>query len=635
VIARRSEPDALLPALERLEERVRLAQALPDHAIAAPPPPPEPPLDVPVLASLARLFELEPFDLHVLVLTAAAEFDPFYAGSTVDTALGLFCSTITERMRARTRLLPAAPLVRHGLVRVGGPSASAPGAELEIDPRVLALLLGTASLDERLAPWCRAIAAPQQALDRLPIDPGVARTLRALHRGAAPVAVCLHGRPGAGAAEAAEALAAEDGAPLLEADLGRVTELAAAAGLLAREARIQGAVVVVRGADQLRGEPGAVEALVDSARAVVLEATGPLHLPGVVDLTLPVPPLDARRACWTAGLGAELPDAALDALASRFHLGAGAIEAACAAALCAAAAAGRAVTLGDAMAAARAGRGDELARLTRRIEPRFGWEDIVLPGDALDQLRELCDRVRARDRVLHTWGFAPRLGSGTGATALFAGPSGTGKTMAAEVIARELGLELFAIDLSSVVSKYIGETEKNLDRIFSAARDLDAILFFDEADALFGKRSEVRDSHDRYANVEISYLLQRMETHPGVAILATNLSQNLDTAFVRRLAFTVHFPFPEEADRRDIWARAFPDALPVDDDVDRHSLAREHRLTGGNIKNVALAAAYLAAADGGRVTAAHLEHAVRRELQKLGKGPPPVAIAVDPDEALV
>ncbi|HEY7619498.1 MAG TPA: ATP-binding protein, partial [Solirubrobacteraceae bacterium] len=193
--------------------------------------------------------------------------------------------------------------------------------------------------------------------------------------------------------------------------------------------------------------------------------------------------------------------------------------------------------------------------------------------------------------------------------------------MAAEVLARELALDLYAVDLAGVVSKYIGETEKNLDRIFDAAREVDAILFFDEADALFGKRSEVRDSHDRYANVEISYLLQKMEEHAGIAILATNLRDNLDDAFLRRLSFTVHFPYPGEADRRRIWERAWPAAVPLAADLDLAAMAREHRLTGGNIKNVALGAAYLAAADGRRVTVEHLRHALWREFQKLGKGP--------------
>ena len=273
----------------------------------------------------------------------------------------------------------------------------------------------------------------------------------------------------------------------------------------------------------------------------------------------------------------------------------------------------------DLFAAARAHSGHDLAALAHKIVPVYTWDDIVLPDDALAQLREICQRVAHRHRVLGEWGFDRKLSLGKGINALFAGPSGTGKTMAAEIIANELGLDLYKIDLAGVVSKYIGETEKNLDRIFTAAESANAILFFDEADALFGKRSEVRDSHDRYANIEISYLLQKMEEYEGVAILATNLRQNLDEAFMRRLAFTVHFPFPDEAiddasgqasgrPRRrwpTIWISTF--------------WRRQFKLSGGNIKNVALAASFLAAEDGGVITMTHMIRATRREYQKLGK----------------
>ena len=276
-------------------------------------------------------------------------------------------------------------------------------------------------------------------------------------------------------------------------------------------------------------------------------------------------------------------------------------------------------TLDDLSAAARAQTGQALAALTRRIEPAARWDDLVVPDDTMAQLRELCRRSVGRRRVLDEWGFGRKLSRGRGVNALFAGPSGTGKTMAAEIIAAELGLDLYAIDLAGVVSKWIGETEKNLDRIFRAAEDADAVLFFDEADSLFGKRSEVRDSHDRYANIEISYLLQKMEEYDGLAILATNLRQNLDEAFLRRLAFTIIFPFPEEADRRRIWQVIWPAEMPMGDDVDLDSLARQFKLSGGQIKNIALAAAHLAAAEGKPLMMAHLRHATRREYQKLGK----------------
>ncbi len=270
-------------------------------------------------------------------------------------------------------------------------------------------------------------------------------------------------------------------------------------------------------------------------------------------------------------------------------------------------------------AAARAHSNPRLSSLAHKIEPRYGWGDIILPGDQLALLQEIVATVRQRSRVLEDWGLGVKLVPSWGVTVLFAGPPGTGKTMAAEVIANELGLDLYKIDLSSVVSKYIGETEKNLERIFSEAASSNAILFFDEADALFGRRSEVRDSHDRYANIEISYLLQRMEAYDGVTILATNLRANLDEAFTRRLQFAVDFPFPEDADRLRIWQTLLPSEAPYDPHIDWRFFATRFKLAGGNIRNILVSAAYLAASDGGQVTMTHLLHSTRRELQKMGR----------------
>ena len=230
---------------------------------------------------------------------------------------------------------------------------------------------------------------------------------------------------------------------------------------------------------------------------------------------------------------------------------------------------------------------------------------------------------------MEDWGFESRLSFGKGVSALFAGPSGTGTTMAAEIIARELQLDLYRIDLAGIVSKYIGETEKNLDRVFTAAETANAVLFFDEADALFGKRSEVHDSHDRYANIEISYLLQKMEEFEGVAILATNLRPNLDESFVRRLSFNVAFPFPDEASRLEIWRGVWPAATPLSADIDFIGLARRFRLSGGNIRNIALAAAYQAAQEEMPVSARHLLHAIRREYQKVGKSLTPAELSLE------
>ena len=276
-------------------------------------------------------------------------------------------------------------------------------------------------------------------------------------------------------------------------------------------------------------------------------------------------------------------------------------------------------TVADLFAAVRAQAGQALATLARQIEPKFCWSDIVLPPDRLTQLREICNQAKNRQVVYGKWGFERKLSLGKGLNALFSGQPGTGKTMAAEVIANELQLDLYKIDLSQVVSKYIGETEKNLDHIFTAAENANAILLFDEADALFGKRSEVKDAHDRYANLEIAYLLQKMEEYEGITILTTNLRQNLDEAFTRRIRFIVEFPFPEEEYRLQIWLGIWPPETPLEAEVALDLLAQKFKLAGGNIRNIALAAAFLAAAENQCLGLQHLLQATKREFQKMGR----------------
>jgi len=258
-----------------------------------------------------------------------------------------------------------------------------------------------------------------------------------------------------------------------------------------------------------------------------------------------------------------------------------------------------------------------LDQLAQRLEPKATWDHLVLPDEAIGLLRQVADQVRDRFRVYEEWGYAERMTRGLGISALFAGESGTGKTMAAEVIASELDLALYRIDLSAVVSKYIGETEKNLRRLFDAAEQGGAILLFDEADALFGKRSEVKDSHDRYANIEINYLLQRMEAFSGLAILATNMKSALDNAFMRRLRFIINFPYPGPAERHRMWERALPAHVPHEA-LDFQRLSKLG-LSGGNIHSIALNAAFMAAARGTPLTQAMLMTAARSELRKLDK----------------
>jgi SpoVK/Ycf46/Vps4 family AAA+-type ATPase len=347
------------------------------------------------------------------------------------------------------------------------------------------------------------------------------------------------------------------------------------------------------------------------------------------------PDFAQRRTCWEANLlrhSIALDADTLDALAGSFRLPSGEIETAVTAAVDLAgwraaeksvadplSAAGALPTALDLFACARARSTHHLGRFARKIEPKYTWADLVLPADQLSQLREISVRYKHQHVVYGQWGFGRKLSLGKGLNALFSGHPGTGKTMAAEVIASELHLDLYKIDLSQVVSKYIGETEKSLNRIFLEAQDSSSILFFDEADALFGKRTEVKDSHDRYANIEVSYLLQKMEEYEGIAILATNLRQNMDEAFLRRMQFIVEFPFPDEESRGRIWGVLFPPEAPIASDVDFPLLARAVRLAGGNLKNIGLAAAFYAAGDGRVIRQQHLVRAVRREFQKMGR----------------
>jgi SpoVK/Ycf46/Vps4 family AAA+-type ATPase len=627
-------------------------------------------------AWLGQAFGLSDFDLDVLLVALAPEFDLRYERlyaylqddvtrkrPTVDLALNLLCDSAGEKLARRAHFSPDAPLIRHGLLRLfkDAHQTQPPllSHYLKPDEQIAARLLGQGSLDSRLAEFTRLLA-PTTSLAELPLDDDAKAALLALAVEAfetgRPLRLYFRGERGAWRRRTAGALARKLGASLLCVDLSRVPaeEFAHALRLILREAWFQNALVYFEELDALRREERAAEferlteALKESAGVVILSGTRPWAPAGrvareVVGVEFPAPDFARRRECWRrelSGSGVTLEARQLDALAGRFRLMPQQVSEAVAAAhglarwraavgrqragdLHASAAAHTHASqpaLDDLFEAARAQSSRDLLNLAQQIRPAHTWADVVLPEDTLSQVREICRRVANRHRVFGDWGFDGKLSLGKGVNALFAGSSGTGKTLTAEIIARELGLDLFKINLSGVVSKYIGETEKNLERIFAAAENANAILFFDEADALFGKRSEVRDAHDRYANIEVAYLLQKIEQYEGLAILASNLRSNLDEAFVRRLAFIIHFPFPDEVDRRRIWGSIWPAATPLAADVDLDFLAAQFKLSGGNIKNVALSAAFLAAADGDdRVRMEHIFQATRREYQKLGK----------------
>jgi hypothetical protein len=575
---------------------------------------------------------------------------------TVDLALNLYCPSADEKIARRAHFLPESPLIRNGLLQLlPDPSHNGPpllAHYLKLDEQITSFLLGHDSLPSDLS-FCEK-RKPKTTRDSLGLSRQVEHALVSLALRARdnnqPLRFYCSGPCNADKLTAAEVVSSKANLPLLIVDLGRAlaTELDSRQTLkrVFRHARLHDAIVYLDGCGVFTGENNPEARMLAT---VLSEHTGIVLLAGaqlcpvmqtedngtplaLIDVPFSIPEFAIRRECWQARAqtaGIVLDKGQLDVLASRFRLSA--VQVSQAVVDAGGSSLWRAATdeltrdvtpqttFGDICRAARAQSQHQLGTLARKIEPIYHWNDIVLPGEIMDQLRELCSRVAERRRVLEQWGFGRKLSLGKGVSALFAGPSGTGKTMAAEVIANELELELYKIDLSGVISKYIGETEKNLDRIFTTAENANAILFFDEADALFGKRSEVRDSHDRYANIEISYLLQKMEQYEGIAILATNLRQNLDEAFLRRLQIVVEFPFPDEIQRRQIWELLFPPETPRSEDINFDLLAQQFRIAGGNIKNIVLGSAFLAASDGGRIDMSHLWQSAQREYQKLGK----------------
>lgn len=605
------------------------------------------------LPRLAALFGLSSFEQDVLLLAIAPELDLRYERlyayiqddvtrkrPTVDLALRLLATRAGDRLAQRACFAAEAPLMQHRLLEIfeeGQRHAPLLARVVKADDRIVAALIGQRTLDPLLAPFV-SLSRPARRFADLIFPAALLDQLRqTLETETSGFVLALQGGYGSGRRAVAETLCASAGQPLLSVDLARLVEsdLSPEEGTrrVIREAMLNGAAILWLGIDPLLQalepspwRPAVLAALDDFHGRSFLpleqswESRGALQRSRYLRVTLPVPTYSERERLWEMRLNGDAPPTeALQALASTFRLSGGQIRDAVAMARSLTSWHGGQLQLDHLYAACRSQSSGKLDSLAHKIIATYRWDDIVLPGDKIGQLSEICTQVRHRRTVLETWGFDRHLAMGKGLNVLFAGESGTGKTMAAEIIATDLGLELYKVDLSTLVSKYIGETEKNLDRIFTAAREANAILFFDEADAIFGKRSEVKDAHDRYANIEVGYLLQKMEEYDGVVILATNLKKNIDDAFVRRLHMTIDFPFPEEDDRLRIWRKVFPPEAPLGEDVDLAFLARQFKVSGGNIRNIALLAAFLAAEDGGGIGMAHLVRALRREYQKLGK----------------
>ena len=610
-LVRRPDPEDEAAFYREDAEAGRLSEAIAELEAALEAAPPSP------LDRLAAFAGLDGPDAQLVVLGLAPELDPAFErlfAYVQDDASRRFATPQLAAdllgAEARGRLTAAALLRRLRLLTLdAAPDAGWSSRPLRVDERILDLARGVDHVDERLLAYAQRVDDPAPVGAQAELAQQLADYLA--RQPAWPV-VHLHGEPDAGTRSIAAAACRRLGLTLAAVSPGAAAREPDLAGLLDREALLLGLALYVDddGAPETRTlvERVASPVFVGGAQPLRVEAS-------TVVVAVASPSSEEQEALW-AEAAPSLRPPEVARLVEQFDLGPPRIAAAAAAATTAAALQGRdAPLLEHLWEACREQSRFKADGLARPIVPGARWEQLVLPDDALAQLEEIAAQASNRRLVYEGWGFGPRIVRGRGISALFAGPSGTGKTMAAEVLAERLRLDLYRIDLAGVVSKWIGETEKNLRSVFDAAETSGAILFFDEAEALFGTRTEVKDAHDRYANIEVDYLLQRMEEYRGLAILATNRRGLLDPAFLRRLRFVVEFPFPDAAARARLWEGVFPAEAPVDE-LDLEALARLE-VSGGSIRTIALNAAFLAAGRGEPVGMEHVMRAARREYAKL------------------
>ncbi|MEK3836611.1 MULTISPECIES: ATP-binding protein [unclassified Paenibacillus] len=621
---------------------------------------PAPRLMLPEVASALNLSGLE---VSILVACLAPELDSKYGRiyaylqndmsdkrPLVALVLEVFAGAEDERQAARLLFDANAPLMKLLLERRGEygdsriPLIARP---LKLEDWAVNLLLGYEVLDERLTKAAKLSTVPLPQQSRFPaeLEQKLLRFVRhysSSGAGSSSSLLYVSGPDEAvklgGICEVCGTL----GLSVLVADLEKLlrpeADFSEMLRLLGRHALLMKTALCFTGFDSLVTEDDRyslqirllMEMLADCAPLTFIlgEAQWGISFTGIplnfMQINLPFPDAAARKAAWTAfGQKYKLsPQMELDEVSGSFRFTSSQIRAALNGSENIAVWNGsreKGISTKDLYQACYFQSSRRIQALASKVQAMYTWDMLVLPEEQLNQLKEICRQVKYRALVYGEWGFAGRLSLGRGLNILFSGPPGSGKTMAAEVIATELSLEIYKIDVSQIVSKYIGETEKNLSRIFDEAETSNAILFFDEADALFGKRSEVKDAHDRYANVEISYLLQKMEEYTGIVILATNLNQNLDDAFARRLHFKLEFPFPEQQQRGRIWRGMFPAGAPLDAGLDYDFMAEKFILAGGNIKNIALNAAFYAAHEGCSIGMRQIMLAAKREYLKLGR----------------
>jgi MoxR-like ATPase len=618
------------------------------------------------LATVQERFGLSPFEVECMLVCIAPELEARYQKifgylnddvtqkyPSVDLLLRLL-SMPDESAACRSRLTPASPLLRDGLlIWVEEQASGSPLSRcLKVDPAIVQFLFQDYKLDAELESVWLERDYPAEANALWSTNTDTARSINshivryrqqeAIKRDRLVISVI--GRSGSGRRHAVESACWQAGLGVIALDCARVIKHPRLEQVIRRAFRdsllhasplvLGNFEAVLQNVERGTEFRAALERQIEERGWIVFvlreeQESGGTWFPRHRHVAIHIPELsnDARKNLWaavlseSAPLAAEEVDGIAEALAVKFRLSPGQI--AIAFRRCAHVLGGK-----DADTSAwRAQLHTEAAQisaprlgaLAKKIKPLYHWPQLVLPEKKKELVRDVVRHVQQRRRVMEEWNFNSLMSRGKGLTVLFSGPPGTGKTMAAEVIANALQMDLYRIDLAGVVSKYIGETEKNLSRIFREAEYSDAILFFDEADALFGKRSEVKDAHDRYANIEINYLLQQIESFEGVVVLATNMRQHLDEAFLRRIQVVVEFPMPAYEDRVSIWRQSFPQKAPLDPDVDFNFLARQFELAGGHITNIVLWAALLASEEGTDICMRHCIRATRRELEKIGR----------------
>jgi len=611
------------------------------------------------LAELKALFNLTSTEMDIVLICLACELDltqqkllSYLQGNingnypSIDVLLNLLSDNLEQKTRLRALLQENAVLCKQLLLEVGREH----GTDLSLlrpvrlNERLLNYLLEHDICDKHLAEIA-VYSMPQRSLDKLILPPGLRERVLQFATHEKNFCLYLQGGPGTGKRSLAEAICQKWQRPMLAVDMARLLtaqnlSFAKSLQLTLREAKFRQAMVYYYHFDSLFAEENAwqlrqaTEQLNEHPGSVLLAGQNTL-LPSLqytqkplLEIKLAKPSADERLQLWRQAwqrLDFDASGLDIDAVANRFQLVPSQIQAAAYSLYQQQMLQQEPVSNKQLYRVCQQQTTHQMSTLAKHIQPTYSLKDIVLPAACVTQLKDMISYVKNHHVVYEKLGFGKKLAMGKGLNALFAGPPGTGKTMAAEIIADALDLELYKIDLSSIISKYIGDTEKNLSRIFDEAETSNAILFFDEADALFSKRSEVKDSHDKHANVETSYLLQRIEAYQGIVILATNFKRNLDEAFVRRLHFLIDFPFPDSQERAEIWRHIWPARVKLSSKVDLNKLAEHLEIAGGNIRNVALQATFKAIDVNSpllnelEIDIPHILYAAERELRKIGK----------------